>query len=189
MPRASQAASGCVLRSIVMNTPGSRSSSKRFRCHLFKGGERCQKSYPTRGNLYRHFRVKHGWRTSNRRAFDSMTSTMQVAPSLHHVPETPGPSQTGSDASLATYFIPAITPPIPPFEGLFSTLDDSLDHDRISVTSIDVDTLELPYPSRMSATSGYTHHHASVAPFFSFFFKIIFWTAGATYGGPSPFYM
>ncbi|KAI4521497.1 hypothetical protein K525DRAFT_201112 [Schizophyllum commune Loenen D] len=83
---------------------------------------------------------------------------MQVAPSLHHVPETPGPSQTGSDASLATYFIPTITPPIPPFEGLFSTLDDSLDRDRISGTSIDVNT------RGMSATSGYTQHHASVAP-------------------------
>ncbi|KAL1673903.1 hypothetical protein EV122DRAFT_254861 [Schizophyllum commune] len=90
---------------------------------------------------------------------------MQVAPSLHHVPETPGPSQTGSDASLATtYFIPTITPPSPPFEGLLPTLDDSLDRDRISGTSIDVNTRESPYPSRMSATSGYTQHHASVAP-------------------------
>ncbi|KAL1726626.1 hypothetical protein EV714DRAFT_219020 [Schizophyllum commune] len=90
---------------------------------------------------------------------------MQVAPSLHHVPETPGPSQTGSDASLATtYLIPTITPPIPPIEGLFSTLDDSLDRDHISGTSIDVNTWESPYPSRMSATSGYTQHHASVAP-------------------------
>ncbi|KAL1754174.1 hypothetical protein FB107DRAFT_216251 [Schizophyllum commune] len=90
---------------------------------------------------------------------------MQVAPSLHHVPETPGPSQTGSDTSLATtYLIPTISPPSPPFGGLFSTLDYSLDRDHISGTSIDVNTRELPYPSRMGAASGYNQHHASVAP-------------------------